>query len=148
MAKGENVNSRDGMGDTGLVWEVSEGRNAIVKLLLETPGIDVNQKRALKDWIALDTAAVKGNLQAVQFLLATNCVNVNSKYSKGCTALHLAALGGKVEIVQLILADEVELEVDVNSESDTDVTPLQVASYYGHSIVVQLLLSWLTREWM
>ena len=64
IAKGEDVNSRDGKGDTALVWALSEGHNAIVKLLLETPGIDVNKKTALKDWTALHTATLRGNIEA------------------------------------------------------------------------------------
>ena len=104
IAKGEDVNSRDGKGDTALV--VLEGHNAIVKLLLETPGIDVNKKTALKDWTALHTATLRGNIEAVRLLLATKFVNVNSKDGKGFTALHMAALKNEVAIVEQILADD------------------------------------------
>ena len=53
----------------------------------------------------------------------------------------MAALKNEVAIVEQILADDVEMEVEVNSESYDGFTPLQVAAKYGAAAALQLFLA-------
>ena len=44
LQRGEDVNTKDDAGRTGLMWAVIYNHNSVVALLLNTPNIDVNQK--------------------------------------------------------------------------------------------------------
>ncbi|KAK3675341.1 hypothetical protein LTR78_004851 [Recurvomyces mirabilis] len=56
----------------------------------------------------------------------------------GCTALHLAARNGHVDVVKLIMSDE---RVETSIEDDDGMTTFHKACKYGHIDVVKLLIS-------
>ena len=59
--------------------------------------------------------------------------------SSGSCPLHLAAWKGDIEIVN-ILVQQGPSRANVNHQSDSDDTPLHLASQYGYSDVVEFLL--------
>ena len=119
-----------------LLNAVSSGREAIVKLLLETNQVDVNSKDRL-DRTPLSYAAQIGNQEIVRFLLETNNVDVNSKDRWDSTPLCYAAENGNETIVKLLLGTN---NVDVNSKDRWDSTPLCDAAENGNETIVKLLL--------
>ncbi len=84
-------------------------------------------------------AAEKGDLEKVKVLLKANSDLVSSKDDKGYeyTPLHLAAMGGHKDIVELLLSKK----ADVNAKDKCGSTPLQLAVDRNYKEVVKLLLA-------
>ena len=117
-------------GDTGLMLALREDAMQVFKLLLDTPGVDL-EIRARNGDNALMIAAWKENQKAVVALIAKGA-SVNRE---GWTALHYAAAKGNNEIVQLLLDNQAV----VDAESPTKITPLMMAAQAGHIYTVKLL---------
>ncbi|EXL63975.1 hypothetical protein FOPG_19755 [Fusarium oxysporum f. sp. conglutinans race 2 54008] len=115
-----------------------QGEEAIVKLLLNTEGVDVNSKD--KDGMTpLSWAAMnRHNKNIVELLLNTRGVDVDSKNKDGRTPLSWAAMNGHEASVNLLLNNK---GVDVNSEDKNGMTPLSWAAEIGHGPIVEFLLA-------
>ena len=85
----------------------------------------------------LHEAAVKRNIEGVRALLKTEPEMAHSRDEKQRTPLQLAARGGCLEIVEMLIAHG----ADVNTTDEKFQTPLQMASYYGFKEVVETLLA-------
>ncbi|KAJ5109082.1 hypothetical protein N7456_005757 [Penicillium angulare] len=137
LQAGANVQAID-RGRTPLFLAAEHGNETIVKLLLETDGIDPDWRR-WDDRTPLSSAAEHGHAEAVKLLLSTGQVDVDSKDINLWTPLHWAADSeSKYEAVVKIL-----LEVgraDVDSEDYFRNTPLLLASYKGHQDIVKMML--------
>ena len=70
LARGEDVNSKDGNNRTGLMCAVGQKHNSIVRLLLEQPTLDLNCSGGGFGRTALHLAACYDNVEAVRMLLA------------------------------------------------------------------------------
>ena len=79
-------------------------------------------------------AAMEGHTDTVQALLAKGA-DVNTKGSKGFTALMLAAYEGRTDTVQALLGKG----VDVNAKSKNGFTALIAAKEKGHNEIVRIL---------
>jgi hypothetical protein len=55
---------------------------------------------------------------------------------EGPTALHYAAMGGNMKVVEILL----QLEVNVDQQDHMGMTPLHYAAMSGHEEVVEILL--------
>ena len=82
-------------------------------------------------------AAKNGDLQKVKALLKDNPELVFSKDNNSRTPLYYAAAKGHKDVVELLLANKVE----VNPKSIDGSTPLHEAAMAGHRDVVELLLA-------
>ena len=131
---GEDVNSRDEDNKTALMWAVEKKHNGIVRLLLQQPAIQVNDKCRNVGETALHMAANINNVEAMQLLLANQQIEVNCQNNEGATALHCAAVEN-VEAMQLLLANE---QVDVNLKDKEGNTALL---YCDTVETMQLLLA-------
>ena len=81
-------------------------------------------------------AASSGDVYKLAKLL-TQGVDLNEIGCEGQTSLWLAAQGGHVQAVQILLR---EGNVHVNAACTNGVTPLIIATLYGHNEIVKLLL--------
>ena len=81
------------------------------------------------------TASARGKLSKVSKLVEAGA-DVNHKSRNGQSALHLAALGGQVEVARYLLENSAE----VNIKTGADLTPLMTAAQRGQRSVVDLLL--------
>lgn len=133
VKKGASVEATDPKSRTALMWAAANGHTPVIEFLLGQ-GADINAMDS-DGQTALMYATRRSSAPTVKFLLANGAgVNFQSKKSK-FTALIIAASGGNVEIVRLLL----EYGADTSlAEGDGD-TPLARARQYGHSDIAALL---------
>lgn len=118
-------------GDPALVRALRWDNQAVVKVLLAAPDIDVNQESRLGE-TALMLAALKGNEALARELVAKGA-HVNKS---GWTPLHYAATEGHVQLMQWLLDEGAE----VNAQTRAGVTPLYMAARKPSREAVLLLL--------
>ncbi len=118
-------------GETDLMVALRAGSMKVFRLLLDTPGINIEAK-ARNGNNALMIASYTGNLAAVQALLEKGA-QVNRP---GWTALHYAAAIGNNDIVQLLL----DHHAYIDAASPNKTTPIMMAARGGYIYTVKLLL--------
>lgn len=84
----------------------------------------------------LHVAAGKGDNVGVDMLVKTLGIDIESRDTKGYTALHRAVLEGKSANVQLLL----DCGANIEAEDEKDSTSLHQAAKGGRTEIVQLLL--------
>jgi len=84
----------------------------------------------------LRSAIEEGNLGKVKELVSQGA-DVNAKYEKALTPLHIAAAIGDSEIVKFLLSHG----ADVNAKAEGKITPLHLAALGARGKVVKLLIS-------
>ncbi len=125
VSAGSNVNARDrkGMRPAMIAFELG---NTDMFDLMVTNGATVPNDLM---------AAYKGNLTRVQSLIANG--KAQETFEQGLTLLHAAAAGGHTAIVELLLANG----LDVRSETQAGYTALHHAAEGNHREVAELLLA-------
>ena len=118
--------------DTALLIAVRQGSVRVAKLLLSTPGVNLDARSRNGD-TSLMLAAYKKDLPAVQALIDKGA-EINHP---GWTALHYAAATGSLPIVRLLL----DHDAYIDAESPNKTTPLMMAARGGFREVVDYLLS-------
>ena len=90
-----DVNTNRSYGTTPLNHAVSNGHEAVVKLLLATGKCEVNLKDG-EEWTPLRTVveSVINQMGIIQLLLATDNIEVNSKDARGQTPISRAFSAG------------------------------------------------------
>lgn len=161
IAKGADVNAKDGLGLTPLCWAKSED----VARLLIAKGADVNAR----DWsgqTALHTAASSGRNEVVALLIEQGA-NVNAVDNFGETPLYRAVLKGDTDTVRLLIRHGADVGVgdlrgntplhcapnadiaalligkgaNVRAANRYGYTPLHEAARQGYSDVAKLLIA-------
>jgi ankyrin repeat protein len=131
LDRGVDPNSVSPQGQYALVLALRKPAPAVAQVLIANPLTRV-ELRSDKDESPLMLAAIKGQLELCRRLIARNA-DVNKP---GWTALHYAATGGSLEVVQLLL----DRYAYIDAESPNGSTPLMMAALYGTSETVKLLL--------
>ena len=85
----------------------------------------------------LHAAARSGDLKAVQSILISNPLSVNSRDKHSRTPLHLAAWSGQTEVVSYLCKNK----ADVGAAAMDDMSAIHFASQKGHLEVVRTLVS-------
>jgi len=89
LQSGDDVNTKDEDGWTGLMWAVSLNHNSVVDLLLKKPNIDVNLKSESSGFCALHCAVFSQNSDGLKMLLNVPNINVNIMDNQGWSALDM-----------------------------------------------------------
>lgn len=131
LARGMDPNTLDPKGQNGLFLALRGGSPKAFALLLQQPGIQVDQANPLGE-TALMMAALRGRVHAMQSLIERGA-QVNRL---GWTPLHYAASGPSVEAVRLLL----ERGAIVDARAANGNTPLLQAARYGSEDNVIALL--------
>ncbi|KAL2320493.1 hypothetical protein Fmac_029462 [Flemingia macrophylla] len=134
------VDSVDQNGDTLLHAAISRGRADLVQLLLEF-NADVEAANR-NGWSPLESACSSGEELIVELLLAHKARTERKEGScsgsgSGLGAIHLAARGGHVEVLRLLLVKG----ADVDSLSGEGATALHLAVGHGERECVRLLVA-------
>jgi ankyrin repeat protein len=132
IARGFDVNTLEAdRFDTGLIIAVRERSAKVFKLLLDTPGIDVDARSRNGD-TALMVAAFLPDAVAVQALLEHGA-EVNRP---GWAPLHYAASSGSILVIRVLL----DHHAFIDAESPNKTTPLMMAARAGRRQAVQYLV--------
>ncbi len=135
-----DVNAKDKLGRTPLRIAAYWGHKEIVELLI-AKGAEVNAKDDAGD-TALLNAAFCGHKEIVELLIAKgadiNAMRFNGQFNE--TALHLAAATltattGHKAVIEILIAKG----ADVNSKTAIGSTPLDRASTFNHTEIIDLL---------
>ncbi|KID82395.1 ankyrin repeat protein [Metarhizium guizhouense ARSEF 977] len=119
---------------TPLHYAAVNGREFYVRSLLQFQP-DVNA-RDLRDWTPLHYACnACSHLSVVQYLLDKGRPEVNAQGIDGVAPLHLAAMNGDIETVQILIRAGAAL--DIQDASGT--TALHWAAFKGHEAIVEYL---------
>ena len=112
LARGEDVNDKNPYGQTALMFAVQEKHNSIVKLLLDQPGVKIDEKDN-GGFTALHFAAFGNNREGARMLLLQPTMDsANSKDNYGETAVMTAARGGHKEVLsELVEHESVSLDI-------------------------------------
>ena len=135
---GCDINQKDCVGNTPLVWAASNGHEGVVKILLGRGNVSPN-KPDRSGQTPLHWAAQNGHGGVVKILLERGDVNPNKPNKYGQTALFCSAQNGHEGVVKILL------ERGHVSPSEPDMcgqTPLLCAVQNGHEGVVKTLLEW------
>lgn len=133
IAKGANINERNGTAYTALAAASQSGHTEIVRALL-----DHGANPDLANYAGstpLMLAADGGHISVVRYLLDKQA-DVSAETHEGNTALEVASLMGEPKTVQLLLANG----ASVNIKDSRGITPLIAASSRGHTSISQLLI--------
>lgn len=161
ISKGAKVNTRNDRGETSLHLAVIYGNHEVADLLCKGGGVLGND---------MNDAVLQGNLKKVRTILAQKPELLSRQHNYGSDPLHLAALMGRKEIVELLLAKGANVnakrqygarsllhataeikniepltpigkQVDVNTINYSDWPAVHSAAHCGHKDVVELLLA-------
>ena len=117
LAGGEDVNSKDFLGITALMFAVVHKHNSIVKLLLDQPAVDVNVKDKYGR-TALHRAAWYNNAEGARMLLLHKDINSADVIDEdGETALMRAVRFRKEEVLRE-LVKHLSVSLDVGRLED------------------------------
>jgi len=89
LQSGNDVNSKDEYGCTGLMYALGSNNNSVVAFLLNTPNIDVNLKNEV-GLCALNCALLGRNDEGLKMLLNVPNIDVNTVGNNGWSAVHWA----------------------------------------------------------
>jgi len=133
-----DLNERSDDGRTALASAALNGHAEVVRVLLETPGVDCNAPDK-EGASPLFLAASKGHTQVVAVLLEHPGVLVEREDNEGNTSLLEAAYQGHDAVVSLLLADG---RSNPNRRGAYGLlSPLMAAAMEGHVEVVRILLA-------
>ncbi len=132
IARGFDVNTLEAdRFDTGLIIAVRERSAKVFRLLIDTPGINVDARSRNGD-TALMVAAFLSDAVVVEALLGHGA-EVNRP---GWTPLHYAASAGSILVIRVLL----DHDAYIDAESPNKTTPLMMAARAGRREAVQYLL--------
>jgi len=129
------INSKTNDGCTPLILTVDKNYIEIVKILIQTAGVDVNRKDN-NGWTALHRACSKGFIDIVSILLS-NGAYLNCKTNNRLTALHEASRNNHIEVVKLLLDNG----IDLNLRNSNGRTALHEACRNNHIEVFKELIN-------
>jgi ankyrin repeat protein len=132
LDRGFDANALDPKGRPGLYLALQDGSLKAAETLVDWPKTKV-EWRSPKDESPLMMAALKGYVELTRKLIVRGA-DVNKP---GWTALHYAATGGHLVVMELLL----EEHAYIDAESPNKTTPLMMAAHYGSPAAVKLLLA-------
>jgi len=134
--KGCNIDRRDSIGHTPLMWAARQGNGGVVRLLLTRDDVNPNMQGNVGG-TPLWWASLFGHDRVVRLLLARDDVDPDKPDNHGLTPLGAASVYGQGEVVKLLL---IRSDVNPDKPDNHGQTPLWYASLNGHEEVVSLLL--------
>jgi ankyrin repeat protein len=132
LAEGVDITIRNSRGETPFLVAVQNNQRDAVELFLDN-GNDINEQN-FNGETALLWAAKNGSKDLVKFLLLRGAELITDH--EGWSAINWAVIGGKCELLELLLAEEVHASTGIETKSQA----LFLAAEEGHKEMVKMLL--------
>lgn len=132
LSDGISPNSMDAQGNSALAIAITEKSLDVVKILVDTPSIDLERPN-LAGETPIMMMAYTDMYDLLVYLVDKRDVEINKP---GWTALHYAATNGHVRVATYLL----DKHAYIDALSPNGTTPLMMAARGGHIHVVKLLL--------
>ena len=134
--EGCDINQKDCVGNTPLLWAALNGHEGVVKILLEQDHVSPDRPDR-DDQTPLGHAARYGHEGIVKILLERDDIDPGKPGSWDQTPLSFAAENGHEGVVKILLKRD---DIDPDKLSGRGQTPLTFAAKNGHEGVVKILL--------
>jgi len=134
-------NLLDRAGRTALHLAAYPGNLPCLALLLSMEGVLVNQIAEQEGEGVLHRACRAGALEEVELLLDEKSLDCHLEDSEGRTGLMVAAMEGRLGIVQILLrARRFRMDIDVNAEDKKGRSAVHLACSRGRGEIVRMLV--------
>jgi ankyrin repeat protein len=146
LERGIDPNYQSKYGQTGLWMACSHEQLAVVQILLECPGININLKNLSGNTPLLKCKFQSSHIKIIRMLLARSELDINVVNDRGEYPLLLASGGspdGDVMVMKLLLEDpRLDTTVRYSNKSGQMIgyTALHMACYHGSSSIIKCLL--------
>ena len=134
---GADVNLPSNQDATPLCMAAKHGHVEVVRLLLQVPGILINQATHARV-TPLCIATQQGHRDMVRSLLRKDA-DPNLGTDLGLTPLHIACLRGDTAVARILLHAGADLEAETTVEKTEKFTPYRLAKLSGHGGIMSLL---------
>ncbi|KAK7093215.1 E3 ubiquitin-protein ligase MIB2-like [Littorina saxatilis] len=138
ISKGADVNRTDKYGDSPLHDAIEKNNDDAIDALMEAPSLDL-QVRNRKGFNMLQLASLRGNLHAVERILARDRSHIDDLMGGQFNALHIAVANDNVECARVLI---VEGKAALNVKGSQGLTALHLACNEAYPRCVELLLAY------
>lgn len=136
LRREQYMDHKDDIGRTPLSYAAENGHEAVVRILLDQAGIEVDC-RDFNGWTPLFYASFSGHVEVAKLLMKRNDVDINSTEQRSCTPLLSAVSAGQEAIVMLLLERD---DLQVCPRTRFGDTPLMEAARWGYESIARILL--------
>lgn len=130
------VDPKSDYGVTPLHMASRNGHESVVRMLLNSAGVQVDAATEIEKYIPMHLAAQGGHEQVANLLISRSPESLVKSDGHGRTALHFAASHGHTRMAHMLLGQGAQM----NAQDDRGWTPLHYAARHGYLDVVKLLV--------
>lgn len=130
------VDPKSDYGVTPLHLASRNGHESVVRMLLNSAGVQVDAATEIERYIPMHLAAQGGHEQVANLLISRSPESLIKSDGHGRTALHFAASHGHTRMAHMLLGQGAQM----NAQDDRGWTPLHYATRHGYLDVVKLLV--------
>lgn len=130
------VDPKSDYGVTPLHLASRNGHESVVRMLLNSAGVQVDAATEIEKYIPMHLAAQGGHEQVANLLISRSPESLVKSDGHGRTALHFAASHGHTRMAHMLLGQGAQM----NAQDDRGWTPTHYAARHGYLDVVKLLV--------
>lgn len=130
------VDPKSDYGVTPLHLASRNGHESVVRMLLNSAGVQVDAPTEIEKYIPMHLAAQGGHEQVANLLISRSPESLVKYDGHGRTALHFAASHGHTRMAHMLLGQGAQM----NAQDDRGWTPLHYSARHGYLDVVKLLV--------